>query len=58
MTESWTELEKIPIKAPKPAPAKKPEEKKPEEKKPEEKKEEAKEGEAATGGTEEQKNGE
>lgn len=58
MTESWTELEKIPIKAPKPAPAKKPEEKKPEEKKQEEKKEEAKEGEAATGGTEEQKNGE
>lgn len=64
MTESWTELEKIPIKAPKPAPAKKPEEKKQEEKKPEEKKpeekkpEEAKEGEAATGGTEEQKNGE
>ena len=42
MTESWTELEKIPIKAPKPAPAKKPEEKKPEEKKPEEKKPEEK----------------
>ena len=57
MSESWTELEKIPIKVAKPAPAKKPEEKKEEEKK-EEKKEETKEGEApATGGAEEEKDG-
>ena len=52
MAESWTELEKIPVKVAKPAaPAKKPEEKKEEEKK-----EEAKEGEAPAGeGAEEKK---
>jgi len=53
MSESWTEEEKIPVKAAKPAPP----QKKPEEKKDEEKKEEAKDGEqpAAAEGTEEEK---
>jgi len=54
MSETWTELEKIPIKAAKPTPPPK----KPEEKKEEEKKEEAKEGETpAAGGAEEEKDG-
>ena len=57
MSESWTELEKIPVKPAKPTPPpKKPAA--PEEKKEEEKKEETKEGETpAAGGAEEEKDG-
>ena len=57
MSESWTELEKIPVKPAKPAPAAK-KAPQPEEKKEEEKKEETKEGETpAAGGAEEEKDG-